>query len=138
MASPDVWLYVAMAMGVAALLLATLYGRQVLAVSPGNDRMVELMVAIRQGAMAFMKREYAAIAGFVVIMAILIFALIPEWGRPWGAIAYVFGAALSALAGFIGMRIATAANARTAEAARTGGTAGALPVAFRGGAVVCL
>jgi K(+)-stimulated pyrophosphate-energized sodium pump len=122
-------------MGVAALLLAALYGRQVLAVSPGNDRMVELMVAIREGSMTFMKREYTAIAGFVVIMAILIYTLL-DWGRPWGAVAYVFGAALSALAGFIGMRIATAANARTAEAARTGGTAGALPVAFRGGAVM--
>ncbi len=124
-----------MAMGVAALLLAALYGRQVVALSPGNDRMVELMGAIRDGSMTFMKREYTAIAGFVVIMAILIYALL-DWGRPWGAVAYVFGAALSALAGFIGMRIATAANARTAEAARTGGTAGALPVAFRGGAVM--
>ena len=124
-----------MAMGVAALLLAAFYGRQVLAVSPGNDRMVELMVAIREGSMTFMKREYTAIAGFVVIMAILIYTLL-DWGRPWGAVAYVFGAGLSALAGFIGMRIATAANARTAEAARTGGTAGALPVAFRGGAVM--
>jgi K(+)-stimulated pyrophosphate-energized sodium pump len=124
-----------MAMGVAALLLAALYGRQVLAVSPGNDRMVELMGVIREGSMTFMKREYTAIAGFVTIMAILIYALL-DWGRPWGAVAYVFGAVLSASAGFIGMRIATAANARTAEAARTGGTAGALPVAFRGGAVM--
>jgi len=133
--NPDVWLYVAMAMGVAALILAAVYGRQVIAVSPGNDRMVALMTAIREGSMAFMKREYTAIAGFVVIMAALIFALL-DWGRPWGAVAYVFGATLSALAGFVGMRIATAANARTAEAARQGGTAKALPVAFRGGAVM--
>ena len=59
-----------------------------------------------------------------------------DYGRPWGAIAYVFGAVLSALAGFIGMRIATAANARTTEAARTGGIKAALPLAFRGGAVM--
>ncbi len=124
-----------MAMGIAALILAAVYGRLVLAVPPGNDRMVYLMGAIREGSMAFMRREYTAIAGFVVIMATLIFALL-DWGRPWGAIAYVFGAVLSALAGFIGMRIATAANARTAEAARLGGTAQALPVAFRGGAVM--
>ena len=135
MANPDIWLYVAMSMGIAALLLAVLYGRQVLAVSPGNDRMVELMGAIRNGSMAFMRREYLAIAAFVAVMSVLIFTLL-DWGRPWGAVAYIFGAALSALAGFIGMRIATAANARTAEAARTGGTAGALPVAFRGGAVM--
>ena len=135
MANPEAWLYIAMGMGVAALILALVFGRQVIAVSPGNERMTELMGAIREGSMAFMRREYTAIAGFVVIMAILIYALL-DWGRPWGAVAYVFGAVLSALAGFIGMRIATAANARTAEAARTGGTAGALPVAFRGGAVM--
>ncbi|NHZ70195.1 MAG: sodium-translocating pyrophosphatase, partial [Proteobacteria bacterium] len=122
-------------MGIAALVLAAVYGRQVVAESPGNERMVSLMGAIREGSMAFMRREYMAIAVFVAVMAILIFALL-DWGRPWGAVAYVFGAALSALAGFIGMRIATAANARTAEAARLGGTAKALPVAFRGGAVM--
>jgi len=131
----DVWLYVAIAMGVLSLIVAAFYGRQVLEVSPGNDRMVYLMGVIREGSMTFMKREYTAIAGFVVVMAILIYALL-DWGRPWGAVAYVFGAIISALAGFIGMRIATAANARTAEAARQGGTAQALPVAFRGGAVM--
>ena len=135
MLNPDIWLYIAMSMGIASLLLALMYGRQVLAVSPGNDRMVELMGAIREGSMAFMKREYTAILVFVAIMTVLIYTLL-DWGRPWGAVAYLFGAALSATAGFIGMRIATAANARTAEAARTGGTAGALPVAFRGGAVM--
>ncbi|MCL1593923.1 MAG: sodium-translocating pyrophosphatase [Actinomycetia bacterium] len=122
-------------MGIAALVLAAVYGRQVVAESPGNERMVSLMGAIREGSMAFMRREYLAIAVFVGVMAVLIFVLL-DWGRPWGAVAYVFGAALSALAGFIGMRIATAANARTAEAARVGGTAKALPVAFRGGAVM--
>ena len=133
--NPDVWLYVAMVMGVAALILAAVYTRQVMAAPPGNDRMIYLMGVIREGSMAFLKREYAAIAGFVAIMAILIFALL-DWGRPWGAVAYVFGALLSALAGLIGMRVATAANARTTEAARLGGTAQALPVAFRGGAVM--
>ncbi len=133
--NPDIWLYVAMLMGVAALIVAVVYGRQVLAVSPGNDRMVQLMGAIREGSMAFLRREYMAIAGFVTIMAVLIFVLL-DWGRPWGAVAYVFGAILSGTAGLVGMRTATAANARTAEAARQGGTAQALPVAFRGGAVM--
>jgi len=133
--NPDVWLYLAMAMGVAALILAVVYSRMVMAAPPGNDRMVYLMGVIRAGSMAFMKREYMAIAAFVAVMTVLIFALL-DWGKPWGAIAYVFGAVLSALAGFIGMRIATAANARTTEAARLGGTAQALPVAFRGGAVM--
>jgi K(+)-stimulated pyrophosphate-energized sodium pump len=124
-----------MAMGLAALVLAVVYGRQVTAADPGSDRMVELMGAIRSGAMAFLRREYIAIAAFVVIMAALILIFL-DWGRPWGALAYLFGAFLSASAGFIGMRIATAANARTAEAARQGGTAKALPIAFRGGAVM--
>ncbi len=118
--NPDLWLYVAIAMGLAALVLAAFYGRLVMAESPGNDRMVELMGAIREGAMAFLRREYLAIAVFVVVMATLILVFL-EWGRPWGAIAYVFGAILSAVAGFVGMRIATAANARTTEAARVGG-----------------
>ncbi len=133
--NPEVWLYVAVVMGVAALVLAFVYGRQVRSVPPGNERMIQLMNAIREGSMAFMRREYTAIAVFVVVLATLIFIFL-DWGRPWGAIAYVFGAALSGGAGFIGMRIATAANARTAEAARTGGTAKALPIAFRGGAVM--
>jgi K(+)-stimulated pyrophosphate-energized sodium pump len=133
--NPDVWLYAAIVMGLGALILALVYGRLVVAESPGNDRMVELMGAIREGSMAFMRREYLAIAAFVVVMASLILIFL-DWGRPWGAVAYVFGAILSGLAGFIGMRIATAANARTTEAARLGGTAKALPVAFRGGAVM--
>ena len=132
---PVNWLYIAVAAGAAALLLALFFGRQVLAAPQGNERMRELSAAIREGAMAFLRREYAWVAAFVGVMAILIFALL-DYGRPWGAIAYVFGAVLSALAGFIGMRIATAANARTTEAARRGGVRQALPLAFRGGAVM--
>ncbi|MCL1694132.1 MAG: sodium/proton-translocating pyrophosphatase, partial [Actinomycetia bacterium] len=135
MNQPELWLYIAMAMGVASLILAFVYARQVTSADPGNDRMVELMGAIREGSMAFLKREYRAIAIFVALMTVLIMVLLP-WGWPWGGVAYVSGALLSATAGFIGMRIATAANARTAEAARRGGTTAALPVAFRGGAVM--
>jgi K(+)-stimulated pyrophosphate-energized sodium pump len=131
----EIWLYLAIVAALAALVLAAVFARQVNSASPGSDRMQELMAAIREGAMAFIRREYTAVAGFVAIMAILIFVLL-DWGRPWGSIAYIFGAFLSALAGFIGMRIATAANARTAEAARTGGIDAALPLAFRGGGVM--
>jgi len=98
---PVIWSYIAVGAGLAALLLAFFYSRQVLAAPPGNERMQELF----------------------------------DYGH-WGAVAYVFGASLSALAGFVGMRIATAANARTTEAARTGGVRKALPLAFRGGAVM--
>ncbi|MDX1689560.1 MAG: sodium-translocating pyrophosphatase [Acidimicrobiia bacterium] len=132
---PVVWTYIAVALAAASLLLAVFYGRQVLAAPAGNDRMQELMGAIREGAMAFLRREYTWVAVFVVIMAVLISVLL-DWGWPWGTLAYLTGAILSALAGFVGMRIATAGNARTAEAARQGGVAKALPLAFRGGAVM--
>jgi K(+)-stimulated pyrophosphate-energized sodium pump len=129
------WVYIAVAAGVAGLLLAVYYARQVLAAPPGSDEMQELSASIREGAMAFLKREYLWVAVFVIVMAGLIFGLL-DWGRPWGMIAYVFGAVLSATAGLIGMRVATAANARTTEAARRGGIREALPLAFRGGAVM--
>ena len=131
----DTILYIALVAGVLALVLAFYYTRAVLAAPQGNERMVELSTAIREGAMAFLKREYTWVSVFVLVMALLI-AVLLDWGAPWGALAYVFGAVLSALAGFVGMRIATAANARTTEAARTGGIPAALPVAFRGGAVM--
>jgi K(+)-stimulated pyrophosphate-energized sodium pump len=131
----DAWLYVAIAAGAAGLVLAAYFSRQVVAAPQGSARMVEISSAIREGAMAFMRREYTWVAAFVVAMAVLIFALL-DYGRPWGALAYVFGATLSGGAGLIGMRIATAANARTTEAARVGGIRAALPLAFRGGAVM--
>ncbi len=130
-----IWLYLALVSAIAALALAWYFSVQVRSASPGNERMQELMGAIQEGSMAFIRREYTAVAGFVVVLSILIGVLL-DWGWPWGWLAYVFGAVLSALAGFIGMRIATAANARTAEAARQGGVAMALPLAFRGGAVM--
>ncbi len=133
--NPDLWLWLAVAAGLAALVLAALYARQVLAAAPGNERMIELSAAIREGANAFMRREYTWVAAFVVVLSVLIFVLL-DYGWPWGGVAYIFGAVLSGLAGFVGMRIATAANARTAEAARQGGVAKALPLAFRGGAVM--
>ena len=125
----------ALAAGAAAIVLAVYYARVVLAADQGSTRMRELSTAIREGADAFMRREYTWVAVFVAAMAVLIAVVLP-WGAPWGFAAYVFGALLSAGAGFAGMRIATAANSRTAEAARRGGVKQALPVAFRGGAVM--
>ncbi len=131
----DLFLYAALVAGLAALALAIYFARSVLSMSQGNEKMVEISNAIREGAMAFLRREYSWVAVFVVVMAVLIAALL-DWGRPWGAVAYVFGALLSGGAGYVGMRIATAANARTTEAARVGGVAKALPLAFRGGGVM--
>lgn len=121
---------------------ATLYG-SVKKESSGNERMTEISSYIREGAMAFLTREYKIIIIFVIVVAILLTALgfIPSLqgidGVGWsGAICFILGATFSALAGFIGMKSATLANARTAEAARTGGMPSALHVAFNGGSVL--
>ena len=111
--------YVSAVAAVLGLALAAYFFQVVKRADPGNDRMIYLMEAIQSGARAFLRREYTWVAGFVVIMTVLIFVFL-EYGRPWGAISYISGAVLSALAGFIGMTIATLANARTTQAARTG------------------
>jgi K(+)-stimulated pyrophosphate-energized sodium pump len=118
----------------ASLLLAAYYARVVNAADPGTDLMQEIAAAIRDGSMAFLRREYRAIAVFVVILAGVVFAVLPTL-RPWGSLSLILGAVFSGVAGFVGMRIATAANVRTAQAAR-GGAEKALPLAYRGGAVM--
>ena len=123
--------YLALLSALAGLGLAAYYFQVVKAASPGNERMVFLMNEIQKGARAFLKQEYTWVSVFVVVMAIAIAALI-AWQA---AITYVFGAVLSGLAGYVGMTVATMANARTTEAAKEG-PAKALPVAFRGGAVM--
>jgi K(+)-stimulated pyrophosphate-energized sodium pump len=126
--------YLAVLAALAALGLAVYFANKVQEADEGTDAMKELSAAVREGAMAFLRREYRAVALFVVAMFVVIFAVL-DYGRPWGAIAYLFGAIFSASAGLAGMRIATAANARTTHAARSGASV-ALPVAFRGGAVM--
>jgi K(+)-stimulated pyrophosphate-energized sodium pump len=101
--------------------------------SEGNRWMRELSISIRQGAMAFLRREFITLAIFTVVLVIVLAFFI--YPRPWVALAYLFGTATSALAGFLGMNIATRANARTAQAA-IGSWAKALQIAFRGGAVM--
>ncbi|MEM7285576.1 MAG: sodium-translocating pyrophosphatase [Actinomycetota bacterium] len=123
--------YLALISGVAALVLAVYYYRLVEAAPPGNDRMVFLMTEIQKGARAFLKAEYTWVAGFVVAMMILLAIVID----PLAPIAYLLGAVLSGGAGYAGMTVATMANARTTEAAKEGPSK-ALPVAFRGGAVM--
>jgi K(+)-stimulated pyrophosphate-energized sodium pump len=105
----------------------------------GNERMTKIAGYIQTGAMAFLKAEYRILAIFVVIAGILlgyISYLVPttHW---FIVVAFVVGAAFSAIAGNIGMRIATAANVRTTEAARTS-LAKALKVSFTGGTVMGL
>ena len=123
--------YLAAASAILGLALAAYYYRAVAAASPGDDRMVFLMTEIQKGARAFLYKEYSWVAVFVVALAILLAIII----APLAAISYVLGAVLSAGAGFVGMTVATMANARTAEAAKEG-PGKALPIAFRGGAVM--
>ncbi|MDY7106056.1 MAG: sodium-translocating pyrophosphatase [Actinomycetota bacterium] len=126
--------YIALITALAGLGLAAFFFKNVEAANPGNERMVFLMTEIQKGARAFLAKEYTWVAGFVGIMTVLIFVFL-DYGRPWGALAYVLGACLSATAGYIGMTVATMANARTTQAAQSG-PAEALPLAFRGGAVM--
>ena len=123
--------YLALVSALAGLGLAGYFFNDVKKASPGNDRMVFLMTEIQKGAKAFLRQEYTWVSGFVVIMAILIAAVI----HPLAAVSYVLGAVLSATAGYAGMTVATMANARTTEAAKEG-PGKALPIAFRGGAVM--
>jgi len=123
--------YLAGASALMGLLLAWFFYTNVKAASPGDERMVFLMTEIQKGARAFLKKEYSWVSVFVVVMAVLIAALI----APAAAVTYVIGAFLSGLAGYVGMTVATMANARTTEAAKDG-PGRALPIAFRGGAVM--
>ena len=116
---------------IAGLILAGYFFRDVKKADPGNDRMVHLMTEIQKGARAFLNQEYKWVSIFVVAMAILIAILI----APLAAVTYVVGAVLSATAGYVGMTVATMANARTTQAAKDG-PGKALPIAFRGGAVM--
>ncbi|HSH10360.1 MAG TPA: sodium-translocating pyrophosphatase [Ilumatobacter sp.] len=123
--------YLAALSALAGLLLAGYYYTVVKKASPGNERMVFLMNEIQKGAKAFLKKEYQWVSVFVIAMAVLLAIVI----TPLAAVTYVLGASLSAGAGYVGMTVATMANARTTEAAKEG-PGKALPVAFRGGAVM--
>jgi K(+)-stimulated pyrophosphate-energized sodium pump len=133
----------------AAAILSVLTGFYILRFvkrqDPGTERMQFVSGAIKQGAKAFLNRMYRTLAFFVVGMAavLLIFLPHPIWAtsNPLAnvtlAAAYVFGSVCSALAGYLGMDVATDANVRSASAARKGITK-AFPIAFRGGAVMGL
>ncbi|MDG6928966.1 MAG: sodium-translocating pyrophosphatase [Nitrososphaerota archaeon] len=118
---------------VVALLYAALLIRQVLSRSPGTARMQELADYVRQGADAFLRREYLTIAPVAIVLAIIIGLVV----RPYGLVAlgFLIGGGFSAAAGYIGMGMTVRSSARAAEAGRSG-MAAALMVAFQGGSVL--
>ncbi|WP_313756990.1 sodium-translocating pyrophosphatase [Tissierella sp.] len=118
--------------GVLALLFALYKASSIDKVSPGNDRMKEISKYIQDGAMAFLSRQYKSLAIFVVaLFIILTFAINLQT-----AICFLLGALFSICAGYFGMKVATKANVRTANAAMESGMTKALNVAFSGGAVM--
>src|SRR5690554_3806284 len=133
-------LYLAPLLGVAALIFAFVLAQRIEKAEPGNERMQELGQAITEGAMAFLNREYRTLVIFVIVVAVaLVFGIgAAQQDYIFGfytAISFLVGAVFSGMAGNIGMRIATKANTRTANAARTGLNP-ALDIAFSGGAVM--
>jgi K(+)-stimulated pyrophosphate-energized sodium pump len=135
----DKLIYLVPVMGAIGLLYTFVKFAWVIKQDAGNERMQEISTHIAEGAMAFLKAEWKILSYFVVLAAILLaFMGNNNPSSHWSiAIAFIFGAILSATAGYIGMRSATKANVRTAEAARTS-LGKALKVAFTGGSVMGL
>jgi len=125
------------AMGLVGLLYTLIKFNWVSKQDAGTDRMKQISTYIAEGAMAFLKAEYKILTYFVIIVALLLGIMgYSDSNSHWSiALAFVFGAFFSALAGFIGMKIATKANVRTAQAARTS-LSKALKVSFTGGSVM--
>jgi K(+)-stimulated pyrophosphate-energized sodium pump len=123
-------LYLVLGAGVVALLYGVFTVRSVLSMSAGNARMQEIAGAIQEGAAAYLNRQYTTIA----IVGVLIFILAWVFLGWQEAVGYLIGAALSGVAGYVGMNVSVRANVRTSEASRQGLAQG-LSVAFRSGAV---
>ena len=131
-------MYIIPLAGLLALLFTYLRAQWVARQDPGTDRMKRIAGYITDGAMAFLRAEYSKLVWFVVAVALLLAYQGGSGGAEtsaWIGLSFVVGALCSALAGFIGMKVATKANVRTAHAARTS-LASALTVAFRGGSVM--
>ena len=127
---------IALACAGCALIYGVVTSRWLLALSPGNQEMQDISMAVQEGAQAYLRRQYTIIAGVAVVLAIVL-AIGLEAQDANGilvAIGVLIGGTFSAAAGFIGMNVSVRANARVAEAARSG-VSKALDVAFKGGAV---
>ncbi|MGN0364182.1 MAG: sodium-translocating pyrophosphatase [Bilifractor sp.] len=118
---------------VIALLFAAGMAASVKKEDPGTEKMQEIASAIREGANAFLTSEYKVLVVFVGVLFLLLGFVLGNWIE---AVCFLVGACFSVLAGFFGMRVATLANVRTANAARNSGMPRALSVAYHGGAVM--
>jgi len=132
-------IYLVPMMGVVGLLYTLIKFRWVSKQDAGSERMKEISTYIAEGAMAFLKAEWKILGYFVAIVALLLgFMAQSNVGSHWSiAISFIIGSVFSATAGYIGMKVATKANVRTAEAAKTS-LSKALNVSFTGGAVMGL
>jgi len=135
------WLFIAPIAGIISILAAAYLYFYINRQDAGNEKMQEISGAIKEGANAYLKRQYMTLAVFVAIVAIVL--LIAFWNPdnliqgPSRALAYIIGSVCSGLAGYFGMNVALKANVRTANGARSG-LSKAFPVAFYGGAVMGL
>ncbi len=131
------WIYLIPVLGIIALIFAYIKASWINRQDAGTEKMIEIAGHVREGAMAFLKREYSVLAIFVIIVAALL--AFANWNSPDSspviAVSFILGALCSALAGIFGMRVATAANVRTTNAARESLNR-ALKVAFSGGTVM--
>jgi len=129
-------LYVLPAAGILALLYTLWKSRWIDKKEVGTEKMAKIAAYIAEGAMAFLKAEYRVLSIFVICVAILLgVSADSEVSSPFVAVSFILGALCSALAGYIGMKVATKANVRTTNAARTG-LDKALEIAFAGGSVM--
>ena len=125
--------------GVLALLVAGIFRAIIGTQSAGSEAMQNIAEQVRIGAMAFLKKEYIVITGFVIVVGFFLYLALdlPNGEEPYTAGSFALGALCSVLAGYIGMRTATAANVRTTQAARKG-LSYALRIAFMSGATMGL
>ena len=130
----EIWTSAAPFIGLGGLLCSLLLYFYIKKSPAGTPEMVEISEAIHEGAMAFLKREYTILAGFIVIVFVLLFVFVGAHT----AYAFLAGAVCSILAGYTGMKAACHANVRTAQAANQHGQGPALNIAFSGGAVMGL